>query len=267
VREKIIESFRELFDSVIAATPKIVTGIVLLIVAVVVAKLIEKALHAILVRVKFDRLVSRAGVDQTLRRVGIRQQLDRFIPRVVYFLLLLLFAKTVADSIGLVAVSEAFGSFFAYLPNIIAALLLLVLGSAVGQFAGKAVSNAAENSGLDFARSLGRMVSGLILLVVGIMAVAQLKIETEIVRIVASFLLAAGALAFGLSLGLGTRDITRNIVAGFYARKILEVGRPVEIAGRRGVIRALTPTHLVIEHDEKTVTVANTRFLEEVVTQ
>ncbi len=267
MKQRILESFQGLLDSVVAATPKVVTAIVLLIFAVLVAKIIEKVLRAVLTRMKFDSLVARVGIDTTLQKVGIRQQLNQFVPRVVYLLLLLLFAKTVADAVGLVAVSDAFSSFFSYLPNIIAALLLLVLGTAAGQFAGDAVRNAAESSGIDFAPSLGRMVSGLILFIVGIMAISQLKIETDIVRIVTAFLLAAGALAFGLSFGLGTREITRNIIAGFYARKILEVGRRVEIAGQQGVIRAVTPTHTILEHDETTISVANSRFLEEVAKQ
>ena len=52
------------------------------------------------------------------------------------------------------------------------------------------------------------------------------KIDTDIVRIVTSLILGAGALAFGLSFGFGTRNIVRNIAAGFYARKILVIGRP-----------------------------------------
>jgi hypothetical protein len=63
---------------------------------------------------------------------------------------------------------------------------------------------------------------------------------------VTSFVLGAGALAFGLSFGFGTRDIVRNIAAGFYARKILVIGRSLEIAGQRGTLRAITATHVVL---------------------
>ena len=267
MRERILQSFQDLFDSVIAAAPQVVTGIGLLILAIIVAKIVERVLRAILVRVKFDSLMAKAGIDKTLQRIGIRRQLDQFLPRVVYFLLLLLFARTLADAMGLVAISQAFGAFFGYLPNIIAALLLLILGSAAGRFAGDAVRNAADSSGLDFAPTLGRVVSALIVFMVGIMAISQLKIETDILRIVTSFVLAAGALAFGLSFGLGSRDVTRNILAGFYARKILQVGQDLEVAGEKGVIRAVTPTHTILEIDGRTVTVANGRFLDEVTRQ
>ncbi len=264
MKEKLLASFGNLVSSVIAATPKVVVGILLIVVGLAVAKLVEVVLRMILMRVRFDTLIEKAGVDKALQRIGLRQQLNLFIPRLVYFLIIFLLAKTASDALGLVAISNAIGAFFEYLPNIVAALLLLILGSTVGQFAGQMVTQSAESSGIDFASSLGKLVSGLILFVVAMMAIAQLKIDTEMVRIVTSFILGGAAVAFGLSFGLGTRDIIRNMVAGFYARKFLEVGKNLEVAGHRGVLRAVTATHTILESDGQDISVSNSTFLDQV---
>ena len=73
-------------------------------------------------------------------------------------------------------------------------LLILILGSAAAQFAGRAVAEAASRSGIEFASTLEGVVSGLLLFVLGIMAVSQLKIDTEIVRVVTTAILAGMAL-------------------------------------------------------------------------
>ena len=99
------------------------------------------------------------------------------------------------------------------------------------------------------------------------MAIAQLKIDTDIIRLVTAFGLAGMALAFGLSFGLGARDITRNILAGFYARKVLRIGDPLEVRGEHGTLKAITPTHALIEDGSKTVSIANGTFLDEVARQ
>ena len=57
-----------------------------------------------------------------------------------------------AEAVGLEAVAKAIGNVLAYLPNVVAALLLLIFGSWAAQAAGKAVATAAEGSGLEFAR-------------------------------------------------------------------------------------------------------------------
>ncbi len=75
------------------------------------------------------------------------------------------------------------------------------------------------------------------------------------------------ALGFGLSLGLGTREITRNILAGFYARKVFRIGEEMEIAGERGTLKAITPTQTLLERDNRTIAVANSVYLEDPVKQ
>jgi hypothetical protein len=267
MKEKLIQAFTNLADSIIAAVPKVVMGVVMVIAALAAATITERILRFALTKVRFDSLVGKVGIDRALQRLGIRQQLTLLLPRLVYFLVLLLLAKTAVDALGLVAISDAIGAFFSYLPNIVAALLLLVLGSTVGQFAGQTVAQSAESSGIEFAPALGRLVSGLVLFVCAMMAIAQLKIDTEIVRIVTSFVLGGAALGFGLSFGLGTRDIVRNVAAGFYARKILVVGRPVELAGQQGLLRAITATHVVLEAEDRESAIANAAILDHVATQ
>ncbi len=267
LQAQLTQTWQDLVQSLIDWTPRVVLGLVLIIVALVAAKIVERVLRSMLTRIRFDSLVAKVGIDQALQKVGVRQSINLFVPRLAYFLLLVLFARTGADALGLDAISSAIASFMAYLPNIIAALLILILGSAASQVAGRTVAEAAGNSGIDFAPALGRVVSAVLFFVLGIMAIGQLKIDTVMVRLFAAAVLAAGALAFGLSFGLGSRDITRNILAGFYARKTLSIGEPIEVAGERGVLVGVTPTQILLERDGQTIAVANTVLLEQVVKQ
>lgn len=267
LRDQVFEAFEQLGRSVVAALPRVVMGLVLVALALLVAKLAERILRSVFVRLKFDEILQRAGIDQTLGRIGIRESLNLLVPRLAYYLLLFLFLRTAAPALGLDAIAEAMGSFLAYLPNLVAAILILVLGSVAAQFAGRTVARAAAESGIDFAESLGSLVSSLMLFVLGIMALGQLKIDTEIVRVVTTCLLAGLGLAFGLSFGLGTKDVTRNIVAGFYARKIFRAGDPLELRGQRGILRSITPTQTILERDGVVVAIGNSVFLEEIVVQ
>jgi small-conductance mechanosensitive channel len=264
IGERLLEAFRNLMDSAIAMVPKLLVGLVLLVAALIVAKVIERSLRFILAKVRFDQLIGKAGIDQAFVRLGIRQELTIVIPRLVYFLVLLLLAQTAVEALGLTAIAQAIDAFFSYLPNIVAAMLLVLLGGTVGQFAGQTVSQSAESAGLDFAPALGRAVSATILFVCAMMAIAQLRIDTEIVRIVTSVVLGGAALAFGLSFGLGTREVIRNIAAGFYVRKLIEVGKPVTIAEQQGTVVAITATHAVLERDGEATMLPNQSFFEQI---
>ncbi len=267
VTEQLSDIFRNLVQSVVQAVPKVVVGLILLLVALAVAKLIEVVLRGILRRVRFDSLLGRAGLDQTLARLGLRQEMSQVLPRIVYFLALFLFARAAADGLGLTAVSEAIGTFLGYVPNLLAGALVLVLGSTAAQVASRAIASAAENAGIEYGASLGRVVSAMILFVAGIMALGQLQVETDIIRLVTACGLAGLALAFALSFGLGTREISRNIIAGFYARKVFRIGEEMEVSGVRGTLTAITPTQILLDTEGRTVSVSNAAFLDQVVKQ
>jgi hypothetical protein len=261
--EQLIRAFDSLGNSIVSAIPRVSVGILLVILGVAVARLAEFLLRTMLIRLRFDSLIQKAGVGESLGRIGLRQHLSLFFPKLAYFLVLFLAVKTASDALGLVAISNAIGVFFSYLPNILAALLLLILGTTVGQFAGQMATRAAESSGIDSASAFGKVVSGLIIFVVSMMAMSQLKIDTEMVRIVTSFVLGAAALAFGLAFGIGTWNVVRNIAIGFYARKFLTIGKSLEIAGQRGILTSITATHTILNSDGQEVSFANSTFLDQ----
>jgi small-conductance mechanosensitive channel len=266
IKTQLIETYHNLVGDLIGAAPKVFSGLILVLVAWLVAKAIEKLVRVLLVRTKFDSLLGKVGIDTALQQLGLRQSLGDVVPRVVYFLLLFLFARSLADTLGLQAVSDAIGTFLSYVPNIVAALLILLVGSALGRFAGSAVARSAESSGLDFGQSLGRVLSGAVLFIAVIMAVAQLRIDTEIVRLVTACSLAGGALAFGLSFGLGSRSLVGNILAGLYVKRLFSPGSVVEISGQRGTVTAVSSTSTVLESGGVEIVMANERLLAETAT-
>jgi hypothetical protein len=261
IQQKLIEAFTGLLNSSIALAPKIAVGIALLILGLLFTKLVEIGLRIVLRRISLDALVQSAGADKLLERIGIRQAPSVLLPRIAYFLTLFILAQTSAEALGLVAISSAIGTLFAYLPNLFAALLLIVVGSTLGQFAGETVEHSAAASGIDVAPALGRLVSSGIFFICAMMAVGQLQIDTAIVRIVTSILLGGAALAFGLSFGFGTREIVSNIAAGFYARKVLQIGRPLNLQGHSGTLVSITATHLILESEGRQIAVANASLL------
>lgn len=263
MEKKLLDAFVALGNSLASAIPKIVVGILLITLGLVIAKLIEVALRTTLTRMRFDSLMERASVAKALKKIGVRQQLSLLFPKLAYFVVIFLLAKTASDALGLNAISNAIGAFSSYLVNVLAALLLLILGTTIGQFTGQTVTQAAKSWGLESAPALGKLVSALIIFLVAMMAIGQLKIDTEMVRIVTIFVLGAAALCFGIAFGFGTWDIIRNLVTGFYARKLLTIGESLTIAGHTGTLAAITPTHTVLRIEGHEVFIPNKTFLEQ----
>ncbi len=266
-KDTLLEIFYGLVTFVAELVPRLLTGLVVLLVGILVAKLVERVLRTTFVRLRVDTALDKIGVTRTARSLGVKGSLSESTARMVYWLLVILFLRGASNSIGLTIVSEAIGSFFVYLPNLVAAFLVVMLGNVVAQFAGRAVRESAAESGVDYAPALGRAVTGGILFIVTIMAISQLGIDTDMIRTVVVIGLAGGALGLALTFGIGTRDVTRNLMAGFYARRLFHVGDELEVDGVRGTLVSITPTQILLEVDGRTVSIPNRRVLEETVRQ
>jgi small-conductance mechanosensitive channel len=263
VKTQLIQTYQNLVGDLIGTAPKIISGIILVLLAWLVAKGVEKAVRIMMIRMNFDSVLGKTGIDTAIQQLGLRKSLSDVIPRVIYFLLLFLFARSLADTVGLIAISEAIGAFLGFVPNIVAAILILLVGSALGRFAGAAVARSAGDSGLDFAPALGRVLSGVVLFVAAIMAMAQLRIDTDIVRLVTALSMAGAALAFGLCFGLGSRTLVGNILAGLYVKRLFAPGTEIEVDGRRGVVAAISTTSTVLEQEGQEFVLANQTLLAE----
>jgi small-conductance mechanosensitive channel len=264
-------ALQTVMDSLIAAMadfmPKALTALAVFLVGFILAKVAARVIRTTFEKFRINDLLARVGLTDTLGKFGLQETPGHLLSRLVYYLIIILFVQSAAQSVGLMAVADAVTAFFAYLPNLLAAAMVLLIGMLIAQFAGGAVTSSARNSGVEFALVLGRAVSALIVFIVGLMAVTQLKIDTDIIRSVVLILLAGGSLALALTFGLGSRDITRNLIAGFYARKIFAPGERIEIHGRQGVLAGITPVHVLLEEDGRITTIPNSVFIEEAVRQ
>jgi len=262
IQDQFVDVFSKMITSAVEALPRIFGGILLLLVALVLATILERVARAMLRRIRFDQMVRRSGVDRWLLRMGVRRSIDDIIPRVLFFGLILLFAREAGETVGLPAISDAIGALIAYFPRIIAAFLILLLGSIIAQAAGRTVRDAGRASGLEVANAMGNLTTGVIFFVLLVMALGQLEVDTSIVREFSTVLLAAAGLGLALSFGLGSRDITRNVLAGYYVRRAFPVGTEIEIHGHRGVVEAITPTQTLLREEGGTVVLPNAVFLD-----
>jgi len=267
LKQALLDVLASLSDSFAAFLPRALTALAVFLVGLIVAKLAERLIRTSFDRLKVDDLLEKVGMTDILRKFGMRGTPGFLLSRLVFYLLLILFIQSAAQAVGLTAVSGSIGAFFSYLPHFVAAAIVLFIGMLVAQFAGSAVTRSARDSGIEFAPILGRIVSSLIVFMAGLMAVTQLKIDADIIHAVVLILLAGTALALALTFGLGTRDITRNLVAGFYARKLFAVGEPIEVQDVRGTLGGVTPLHVVIETEDGLTTLPNTVFLEDAARQ
>ncbi len=261
----VVDALTRIITDIVNFIPNLINGIIIFLVGYLVATLVRWIIRTVLVQIRFDPLVERVGITASLRGVGLRTPLSTIVAQTLFLLLLLSFMITATRLMGLEAVSQLLEGLLRFLPNIIAAIIIFLLGGIVAQFVGNLLTALAVGAGLQYGARLGRLVQYLISVFVIVLALSQLGIDTSILVTALTIVIAAFGLALGLSLGLGSREIVRHVLSGYYLRQRLVVGQRVTVNNTSGVVQSVGSVNTVITQDAGAVVVPNTHLLESTV--
>lgn len=264
------EAFKQSFldpmvfwEKIAAVLPSLLAAIVLLVIGHFLGKLLATLVSKLLAKVGLDKMGERAGLGGAVGGSGIVATPSVIFGKIIYWLIFLTFIISAADSVGLDRVSSTIDEFVLYLPKVIGALLVAIVGLFVASLVRTGVEAALGSINLGYEGAVGGLVYGIIVVVVLSLAVGQLEIETTLLNQVISILVLAAAAAVALALGLGTRDVAGNIVAGVYARDIYQPGATIRFGEVSGTIVEVGSTNVVIRvSPDKTLTVPNRDLLE-----
>lgn len=268
-QEAIAASFNHAFGQIISLLPNIVAMLVVLVVGYVVAHVLDRFATALSQSLGLETAAERSGLMASMKQVGIRRSVPSIVGQIVFWLTMCVFVTAAFNILGLQAVSAAMEKIVAYIPNLLVATVVVVVGLLVAGFLRGVVATSADRVGLSYAENLANGVYYVLALMTFIGAFDQLHIEFGLLKELILIAFGGLALGFGLSFGLGGREVMGGILAGYYTRQRLHAGDRVTVAGMEGTVREVGPVATVIETEEDGLlnrhSVPNTRMLSEAV--
>jgi small-conductance mechanosensitive channel len=241
-------------------------AILLLIVGWLVARLFQAILVRLLRRVGLDQLAERTGIAHGLTTVGAQSTLSHLLARTTYWLILIFFILLSLGALGLSdVVTSALNSFFAFLPRLVAAMAIFLVGAFIARIAGDAITAVALQANIATGRVLGQAIRTGILLVVIILSLDELGVQTTILTTIIIITIGAVGLGLALAFGLGNRDLAHSIMAGFHAREEFSPGQQLVVGQHAGRLVRIGATKALIDTDDGQVSVPNIVLLNEVV--
>lgn len=229
--ESLKNAFLDMGQALADFLPKLVIALIILCIGLILAKIIKAVMTKVLAGIKIDTLVEKSGLLPTLSKMGIKGSLAVSIPKLLGYVIIFFMVKSAAESASFTNVSDFLGSILGLLPKVIMAFLIMVAGMFVGDVIQTATFNSLDQRGLDYAKTLSRIVFGFIFLVFLTVALSQVGIETELLKDSVKILLIGVSMAIAIALGLGLKDHAHNIVAAIYVRDVYNHGTSVEIDG------------------------------------
>ncbi len=225
---------KEVFDEVIQTTlaevgarfqvfvPNLLAMLALLTIGILAAVAIRVGVGFALKWLSFDRFSERAGISTVLQKGGIRAAPSRVLALTLAWLVLAVFVLFAVAALDLTAAVNLVNEAFSYLPHLLVAAALLLLGSLVAGFVRRSVLIAAVNAGVPSARLLAGGVQVALLVFFAAMALEHLGLGRQV--ILTSFTIVFGGVVFALALafGLAGRDMARETLEKMRSRRAEE---------------------------------------------
>lgn len=192
--------------------PNLIGALLVLIIGLVVAAGLGALVEKIFEALRLDAFLEKLGLKPYFERAGVRLRASYFLGRLVYWFIALAFLLAASDSLGLYALSSFLASVLAYLPNVVAAVLIMLAAVVLGGFVRRIVTASVMSARLHAAAFLGTLAWWAIIVFGLLTALTQLNIATAIIQSVVTGFIAMLALAGGLAFGLGGKDYASHLL-------------------------------------------------------
>ena len=194
--------------------PALVGAAVILLTGYFLARQVQRWADDLLKRLGFNRMAAAGGLDEAVGRTGSRLDPVRALAKLIFWLVMLMVILLASMALGLESINEMFGAMLAFIPTLIAAIVIVILGIIVGEFVrGLIVASAGGVAGVP---TVAKMAKAAVIVISLFMALQQVGVAEEIVTAAFTLILGAAALAVGLAFGLGNRELAGEITRRWY---------------------------------------------------
>ena len=208
----LIDPIKAMLVKIWGYVPSILGAILILVIGSFIAKVIETVVARVLKMVKLDMASEKAGIEKILAQGDVKMTLSEIIAAIIYWCAILIVIATALSALNLNVAAELITRLAEYVPSILAAVFIIVLGSFLANFVGTVVRTSASNAGVGTAKLLGKMAQVILMVFAVIVAIEQLKIATALIILSANIVLMAIGLGLAIAFGLGCKDIAGKFV-------------------------------------------------------
>ena len=269
--QPVINSLIKTLTDVINFIPRLVNGLVILLLGYIISALVRWVLRLVLRSIGLDQLAERAGINNAMSGFGVRASLSEMLAQITFFFLLLTFAASAINLMGLTALADLLQSVLHFIPRAISAAILVIFGSMLARFLGNAIIAVADNVNITYGKALGKIIEYAIVAFVVVLAISTLGVDTSILTTSFTIIIAAAGLAIALTFASGSRESARNVIAGFYVRQNFRPGQRLTLGEYSGKVRSTAGAYTVLDTlnesgENSTISLPNFLLLQSAVT-
>lgn len=205
-----------LINSLINFLPNLIGALVLFIFGLTLAGWVAALVIRLLSAINLSQYFTNTPLEKFLKQAEVGTKVELVVGRLVKLIINTIFFVAAVNLLGLTTVSQVLNNILAYVPNVIAAMFILVLGIIIAGLVESLVKGSLGALDFKTARLLAKLSSYTIMIFCVLAALAQLKIAESFINTIFTGFVAMLALGLGLSLGLGSKDLVSRVLNSWY---------------------------------------------------
>ncbi len=206
-------SFQNLWAGVVMFIPQLVVALVIVLVGWAIGMIIDKAVMKFFEMIKFDEALKKAGFENIVKKSGLRMNSGAFIGGIIKYFIIVVFLIAAFDVLGLSQVTAFLQQVvLGYLPQLIIAVLILLVGAVVGDVLGRVVTAGSSTAGLTSSNLLGKVAKWAVWIFAILVSLSQMGIAGSFIQTLFTGFVVALSLALGLSFGLGGQEAAADAI-------------------------------------------------------
>jgi len=247
--ELFMSSLQSFGHKLMGAIPSVIGAILILLIGWLIARLLSGGISKLLKVVKFDELAEQIKFTDFLSKANVEITPSGLIGRFVYWILILLVITSASDAMGWDAVSNEISKLIGYMPNLLIAIIIFIVGTYIATFVRDVIKGATGSLGISTGKLISSVVFYLLFIVVTLTALNQAGVDTSIITSNLLMILGAILAAASISYGFASKDLLANIMASFFNRKTFNTGQTIEVNGTKGKIIAVTNISIIVQNE------------------
>ncbi|MDQ3604245.1 MAG: mechanosensitive ion channel [Actinomycetota bacterium] len=256
----------DLVSTLAEFVPRLVGAVVVLLMALVVALLLQRLMARFLEGLGLEDLFERTGAANSLWQFGYEGGPSRLIGTVLFWAIMLTGVAGSLSVLGLSSLESTMDQIVNLSGRALVALVILIAGVMSAGWLAELVAREAERAELRGANAFRRIVFMTIIGIAALLAAAQLGLETYVVVILAVVVLATVGLVTALAMGQGLALLSGNIAAGRYVQDGTAVGDVISVDGVEGTVEELGYASVTVRSEDGNLyRIPNRTLLENVV--
>lgn len=201
-----------IWDTLVTFFLNLAMVFIIIIIGWIIAVAVGKIIRQILKAINIDSLLTAVGLSQRLERSGIKISLAKIGEDAAKWIIILLTVTVATESVGLNQVSVFLNNILNYIPNIIIAVIVLGIGILIAEFAYKFVSGSFKTAAFISPKLFGEIAKWAIIIFALLIALDQLGLQLEFIKILFTGVVAMTALAGGIAFGLGGQGMAKEFL-------------------------------------------------------